>query len=593
MSHIRILPDTLANQIAAGEVIERPAAALKEIVENAIDAHATRIDVTLRTGGKSYIAVTDNGIGMTRDDLALAVTRHATSKLPTDDLVHINTLGFRGEALPSIGAVSRLSITSRTANADTAWILRVEGGTVHPATPAAHPMGTQVEVSDLFYKTPARLKFLKSDPAEYAACKDVIMRLALAHPHIAFTLTHNDQRIFILPSTHALAERVRAVMGTEFHDQTVALHAEHDGLRITGRVGLPTYNKGQSNHQYLFINNRPVRDRVILGALRGAYGDLMPQGRHAVVILFITLPAEDVDVNVHPGKAEVRFRDAARVRGMMIAAIRARLATVNATATPARDAMIARFASTHTPYLSHGSAAVAYDYAASAPAAHPALFDSAPAMRPAAYASPDAMLATESTQSFPLGAARAHIHNTYIVAENTDGMVLVDAHAAHERLIYERFKTAMAAHDTLPAQRLLTPDLVTLDDVRVQALLSQTEFLSRYGLEIDAFGVDCMQVRAVPLDLSGRLNLSALLADLADEILEKDSANTLPDRLLKKLSTRACHAAVRAGRPLNADEMNAILRGIEKTPTAAQCNHGRPTFIKISRADLEKLFERR
>lgn len=600
MPNIRILPDHLVNQIAAGEVIERPSAALKELVENALDAHATQIDIVLREGGKSYMAVTDNGCGMLPDEMQLALTRHATSKLPGDDLVHITTMGFRGEALPSIASVARLTMISRPANAPDAWQIRVDGGNATAPMPAAHMPGTRIEIRDLFYATPARLKFLKGDLAEFAACKDVIVRLALARPDIGFTLTHNDQKSLNLPCIEttdpesALAARLHDLMGREFHDNTVFLDAASGDITITGRIGYPTYNKGQSNHQYLFVNNRPVRDRLLLSALRVAYGDLMPRDRHAVATLFITLPAPDVDINVHPAKAEVRFRDAGHIRGLMISAIRHRLATLHGSAQALASNLPDRIVA-NQPYpvyqpitAQFGPAQTLYERPDQT---YRPLFDAVPERRVIANApmpSPETTVLT----SYPLGAAIAQVHNTYIIAQNDDGIVLVDQHAAHERLVYERYKQQKDSIG-IPCQRLLSPEIITLDDVRAGILLEQRENLASFGLEIEPFGPDCLLVRGVPAEIAERLDLPHLIADLADEMLERGAAQTLEDRILLFLATRACHHSIRAGRVLRADEMNALLRQIEQTPHAAQCNHGRPTFVKLSRHDLERLFERR
>ncbi len=603
MATLRVLPDHLVNQIAAGEVIERPSAALKEIIENALDARATQIDVTLREGGKSYLSVTDNGLGMSPEDLSLAITRHATSKLPSDDLVHIQSLGFRGEALPSIGAVGRLSITSREKNADTAWTICVEGGKVTPPVPAAHPPGTRVVVRDLFFATPARLKFLKADVTEYAACKDVIIRLALSHPSVGFSLTHNDQKILTWPAATipdpetALAARVHSALGADFHDNTVPLLAEDGGTTIQGRIGYPSYNKAQANHQYLFVNGRAVRDRALMGALRAAFGDLVPHDRHGVALLFLTLPPEMVDVNVHPGKAEVRFRDSQRLRGLLIGAIRHRLASLSSTAQSLETHLVDRLA-----VSGRTSFAAAPSYRSASPS-H--LFDRATAFYQPLLAAPPSYRPTNNTGdtatdtplhhddiTHPLGIARAHVHNTYIVAQSADGVVLVDAHAAHERLTYERYKSQLATNG-LPAQQLLTPFMVTMDDVRAAHVLAHTADLAQFGLGIDSFGPDCVLIRTVPADLADRIDWPRLINDLADQILAGGSPSALEDRLLSYLATRACHHAIRAGRPLSADEMNALLRQIEDTPNATQCNHGRPVFIKLSLTDLERLFERR
>lgn len=611
MPVLRILPDTLVNQIAAGEVIERPAAALKELVENALDAGSTAIDIVIKNGGKTYLCVTDNGCGMSREDLSLAITRHATSKMPSDDLVHIESMGFRGEALPSIGAVSRLTLTSRQPDADTAWAITVEGGKILTTIPAAHPTGSRVEVRDLFYATPARLKFLKADATEYAACKDVVIRLALARPDVAFSLTHNDQRVLHVATTTGttdaqLASRVRAIMGVEFHDQTVPVHADDHTVRITGRIGNPTFHKGQSNHQYLFVNNRPVKDRIILGALRAAFSDIIPHDRHGVALLFITLPAEDVDVNVHPAKAEVRFRDSARVRSMLIAAIRARLSTGHSAAAHvmAATASSAPWSLSHNLSVSNTNQNAGYQYSYhnnhtpshhipsakfsdSAYAAYAPLFPHEPSLRPVTE-----QVTNHISTTYPLGIARTHIHNMFIISQTQDGMVIVDAHAAHERLMYEKYKRNL--NDTgIPTQRLLSPEIITLDDVRAIALLDHAATLYTHGLEVEQFGPDCLMVRSVPSEISDRLDLPRLMSDLADEILETGSTQTLSDRILSFLATKACHHAVRAGRPLNMDEMNALLRQMEEMPSACTCNHGRPTFFKMVLTDIEKLFERR
>lgn len=605
MSIIRVLPDHLVNQIAAGEVIERPSAALKEIIENALDAGATQINIALRQGGKSYISVTDNGSGMTRDDLYLALTRHATSKLANDDLVNINTMGFRGEALPSIASAARLTLTSCPQGAVDAWMITVEGGTTTATGPAPHPPGTRVDIRDLFYATPARLKFLKGDLAEFAACKDIVTRLAIARPDVGFTLTHNDQKSLALPAIHdtdfepAQAARLQNLLGREFHDNTVFLDAQSGAITLQGRIGYPTYNRGQATHQYLFVNNRPVRDRLLLSALRVAYGDLMPRERHAVAALFITLPADDVDINVHPAKSEVRFRDAGHIRGLMISAIRYRLATLSGTAQALATPMLERMAANQpypafTPIGGHYRPSNMALYEAPAPQVYTPLFDAPPNRRsftdPFAYASPDQQ--PDTAPDYPLGAAIAQIMNTYIIAQTQDGMILVDQHAAHERLVYERYKT-QRQNDAIPCQRLLSPEIVTLDDVRASVLLEGRDALASFGLEIEPFGPDCLLVRGVPAEIAERLDLPQLIADLADEMLEKGAAQTLEDRILLFLATRACHHSVRAGRALSIPEMNALLRQIENTPHASTCNHGRPTFVKLTRAELEKLFARR
>jgi DNA mismatch repair protein MutL len=595
MSNIRILPDHLVNQIAAGEVIERPAAALKEILENAIDADTKNLHIDLRLGGKNLIRVRDDGYGMSQHDLPLALTRHATSKLNNDDLVHISTMGFRGEALPSIASVSRLIITTRDAHSAHGWQISAGQGTLSPITPAAHPQGSTIEIHDLFHSTPARLKFLKTDATEYSACKDIVIRLALARPDIAFTLTHNDQKILTLPACggddeQALGARAGDILGQEFHDNTVPLMAERAGIVLSGRIGYPTYNKGQAIQQYLFVNGRPVRDRLLLGALRAAYGDLMPRDRHAVCLLFFDLPQDDVDINVHPAKAEVRFRDSQQIRSLLVGAIRQRLASLQQTAAALGSGMVDRMAANdglqfYAPPVFNAAAPKFYERPADP---YRPLFEPAPSVR-VADQSP---IHIYESESHPLGAARAQLHGTYIISETENGVVIVDQHAAHERLTYERYKQNMREQG-IPAQRLLTPDIVTLDDARAARLLEQSEQLRPYGLEIEAFGPDCLLVRAVPADLAERLDIPQLVMDLADELQAQTTTNLLEDRILSFLATRACHRSVRAGRQLNADEMNALLRQIEQTPFSAQCNHGRPTYVTLSRHDFEKLFERR
>jgi DNA mismatch repair protein MutL len=535
-------------------------------------------------------------MGMSSDDLKLAVTRHATSKLPDDDLVHIATMGFRGEALPSIGSVARLMLVSCPRNAKDAWEMVVEGGKIMGPKPAAHTPGTTITIRDLFYATPARLKFLKAEVTEYAACKDVVTRLALAHPHVSFTLTHNGTRVFHVNAVvandpeQALGTRVHDLMGAEFHDNTVSLLAEDRGVSIAGRISHPTYNKGQATQQYLFVNNRPVKDRLLLGALRAAYGNLIPHDRHAICLLFITCPPGEVDVNVHPGKAEVRFRDTQRIRGLLIGSIRQRLAGLTGAAHHLTDNLVDRIniAANDTPF-SYASATtytipaalsdrVFQAYQPTAP-----LFHDAPSLR---------ITPSSEINDHPLGAARTQIHGTYIITQTKNGIAIIDQHAAHERLTFERYAAQLRDHG-ITAQRLLTPEIINLDDVRSTMLLEHTDHLKRYGLEIESFGPDCLLVRAVPSDLAERLDIAKIITDLADEVLAKGSAQGLEDRILSYLATKACHMSVRAGRPLNPDEMNTLLRQIENTPHAAQCNHGRPTYVRLSLDDLEKLFERR
>jgi DNA mismatch repair protein MutL len=597
---IRLLPETLVNRIAAGEVIERPAAAVKELVENAIDAGAARIDVTLGEAGRALIAVADDGKGMSPAELDLAVERHATSKLPDDDLLAIRTLGFRGEALPSIGAVARLAIVSRPRGAAEAWSISVEGGAKHAPVPAASPPGTRVEVRDLFYATPARLKFLKGERAEREACEDAIARLAMAHPEIAFSLAADGRAILKLPAATGDAQtarltRVAAVVGKDFFDNAVALdarRADPEGeIRLSGHAGLPTYNRATSQHQYLFVNGRPVRDKLLAGAVRGAYADFLARDRHPAVALFLDLPTHMVDANVHPAKTEVRFRDPARIRGLIVASLKEALdrAGFRASTRVAVEALeLARpqaqppqyqFAAPQPLQAGMAERSVAYNAPVAAPA--PAFGASAPAAAPVGEAAPD----------LPLGIARAQLHETYLVAQTKDGIVLVDQHAAHERLVYERMKEALA-NGGVKRQTLLIPEIVELDDADAARLVAKADELAELGLTVESFGPGAVAVRETPA-LLGELDVRGLIRDLADELAEHGAALSLKERLADVCGTIACHDSVRAGRRLTGPEMDALLRQMEATPHSGQCNHGRPTYVELKLADIEKLFGRR
>jgi DNA mismatch repair protein MutL len=596
---IRRLPDTLVNRIAAGEVIERPAAALKEIVENALDAGARRIDVTLAEAGKAAIVVADDGCGMGREELDLAVERHATSKLPADDLAAISSFGFRGEALPSIGAVGRLTITSRAAGARDAWSIAVEGGLKRAPEPAAHGAGTRVEIRDLFFATPARLKFLKGDRAELNACLDAVERLAMANPAVAFSVVADGRQSLRLPALTAggeaaRLERLAAVIDRAFFDNALAIAAERDGVRLSGHASLPTFHRATAQMQYLFVNGRPVRDRLLAGAVRAAYADFLARDRHPVVALFVDLPAAEVDVNVHPAKSEVRFRDAGLVRGLVVGALKHALAQAGfrAATTPGQEALGAfRPGAAPPPRPGFGETASAFAFqaplAAFAPAAR--ALDAAPPSAAASAAMADA--SAPAPESFPLGVARAQLFETYIVAQAGDSMVIVDQHAAHERLVYERIKGDLAGAG-VKRQLLLIPEIVELDEARADRLLARAAEFARLGLVIEGFGRGAVAVREVPA-LLGAVDAAGLVRDLADEIEEHGDALALDERLADICSTMACHGSVRAGRRLNADEMNALLRRMEATPHSGQCNHGRPTYVALGRADIEKLFGRR
>ena len=608
---LRLLPETLVNRIAAGEVIERPAAAVKELVENAIDAGARHVDVVLEDGGKVLISVTDDGGGMTAEELALAVERHATSKLPDDDLVHIRTLGFRGEALPSIGAVARLTITSRAAGADAAFAITVDGGRKDGVRPAALGRGTRVEVRDLFYATPARLKFLKQARTETDYAADVIRRLAMAHPEVAFSLSDEERTRFRYGPAQgdlltARLDRLAAVMGREFADNAVSVDAEREGVRLTGYAGLPTLNRGNARAQYLFVNGRPVQDRVLVGAVRGAYQDFLARDRHPMIALFLDVPPEAVDVNVHPAKAEVRFRDSGLVRGLIVGGLRHALeAAGHRASTTVAAGALGAFRPGEAPQASFRPAAmwpssffpsgrVGGNLAEAAAAFQAPLGDSGVLEaidRPSARSETGDTAGSAPAASYPLGAARAQLHGTYIVAQTETGIVIVDQHAAHERLVYERMKAALA-NGGVKRQGLLIPEVVEMDEAAVGRLCARAGEFAELGLAIERFGPGAVVVREAPA-LLGHADIAGLLRDLADDLEEYGSGLALKERLEEVCSTMACHGSVRAGRRLTAEEMNALLREMEATPHSGQCNHGRPTYVELGLADIERLFGRR
>jgi DNA mismatch repair protein MutL len=588
---IRLLPPVLVNRIAAGEVVERPAAAVKELVENAIDAGAARIEVVLREGGQALIAVADDGAGMTREELALAVERHCTSKLPDDDLSRIAALGFRGEALPSIGAVSRMRIVSRPADAAHAWEITVEAGEKREQSPAAHPPGTRVEVRDLFFATPARLKFLKTPRTERDLAVDTVRRLAMAYPAIAFIVTGDDERV-LLRLTAAEAEtpiaqrtRLAALLGRDFAENSVEIEAERGGFRLSGLAGLPTLNRALPRDQYLVVNGRPVRDKLLVGAVRGAYQDVLAHDRHPIVALFLDGPPAEIDVNVHPAKAEVRFRETGLVRGLIVGALRSALAAAGHRAsTTVATAALAAFrpvGDDRTTALRQFAFPTASPSLALAESGNNFLrpLEPPPAAVPAAR------------QEAPLGMARAQLHGTYILAETANGIVLVDQHAAHERLVYERMKEALAAHG-VARQTLLLPEIVELDEGAIARLAGRAAELAEFGLVLEPFGPGAVIVREVPALLPG-VDVAALVRDLADELTEWGDALALKERIETVCGTLACHTSVRAGRRLSTVEMDALLRQMEATPNSGQCNHGRPTYVTLDLADIERLFGRR
>ena len=587
------------NRIAAGEVVERPAAAVKELVENALDAGAGRIEIATANGGADLILVEDDGSGMTADELRLAIERHATSKLPErngeDDLSHIETLGFRGEALPSIGAVARLSITSRTRDSD-AFEIAVEGGAVASPCPAAlrapGQHGTRVEVRELFYATPARLKFLKSARSEDMATLDIVKRLAMARPDVAFTLTMDGRRALDLEAGRDLLEsrltRLARIMGRDFHDNAAKVDALREGVRLTGYAGVPTYNRANAQMQFLFVNGRPVRDKLLIGAVRGAYADFLARDRHPALALFVECDPAFVDVNAHPAKTEVRFRDAGLVRGLIVGALKMTLAQAgHRAATTVAGAALSAF-QRQSPNFAPAFQPPAYRQPSYAPGLREpsSLFtDGAPAS-----VRMEEVPTTDSPDT-PLGVARAQLHETYVVAQTADGIVIVDQHAAHERLVYERMKKALA-NGGIARQPLLIPDVVELDPAEVSRVTARADELAELGLVIEAFGPDAVMVREVPAML-GKLDVKGLVRDLADDIAETGNALSLKERLEEVSGTLACHMSVRAGRRLNAEEMNALLREMEATPHSGQCNHGRPTYVELKLSDIERLFGRR
>lgn len=602
---IRRLPENLVNRIAAGEVVERPASALKELVENAVDSGATSISVCLGAGGIDLIEVTDNGCGMSPADMALALERHATSKLPDEDIELVATLGFRGEALPSIASVSTMTLESRVGTAE-GWRRVVDHGVLTGEGPVALPPGTRVRVENLFAKVPARRKFLRSPRAEYAAALDTIKRLAMARPDIGFTVEHDGRRVLSVQPNMERPERVASLTSAELIDNSVGLDFQREGVRLGGIASLPTYNRGVADHQFLFVNGRPVKDKLLIGAVRGAYAEMLARDRHAVVALFLDLPPTEVDVNVHPAKTEVRFREPALIRGMIVSGLRHALdqSGFRAVQRPAADALAAWqqepvrtsqgniFASPRPAYQNNYAPAfpsLAEKRNSFADLGQIEGEDLAPLMGRAATATE----AVPESRQHPLGVARGQVANTYIVAEAEDGLVIVDQHAAHERLVLERMRKAMAqAGGAVPSQALLLPQVVELDEPACDRLEARLDELSVFGLELERFGPGAMLVRATPAMLGGG-DAKALVEDLADDLAAYDQALSLKERIDHVAATMACHGSVRAGRVLSVPEMNALLREMEVTPHSGQCNHGRPTWVKLALGDVEKLFGRK
>lgn len=597
---IRQLDEAAVNRIAAGEVVERPASAVKELVENALDAGARRVDVTYADGGKTLIRVTDDGCGMTAEDLPLALARHATSKIDGSDLLNIRSFGFRGEALPSLGAVGRLRITSRALGAEAAGIA-IAGGRTEPVRPAALSRGTVVELRDLFYATPARLKFLRSDRAEAQAIRDVVQRLAMAEPFVAFTLRDatggGEGRLVLRADAEqgelfdALGQRLRRLIGNDFADNALPIDAEREGLRLTGFAALPTYSRGAAVEQFLFVNGRPVRDKLLIGALRAAYMDVLSRDRHPAAVLNLGCDPERVDVNVHPAKAEVRFREPGLARGLIVSGLRHALAEAGhrASSTIAGATLGAmRPEPTGVPRIYQmdrpSQTALRAAHAAQAPLAPAfaeasARFDAAP--EPAA---------DDPAEDHPLGAARAQIHENYILAQTATGLVIVDGHAAHERLVYERLKR-QRDEAGVAAQALLIPEIVDLSEQDAQLLLDHADTLASLGLTVEPFGGGAIAVRETPAIL-GEVNATALIKDILDELHDMGDSQRLQSRIDAVLSRMACHGSIRTGRRMRPDEMNALLREMERTPLSGQCNHGRPTYVELKLSDIERLFGR-
>ncbi|MBB4076559.1 DNA mismatch repair protein MutL [Bartonella fuyuanensis] len=610
---IHHLSENIINQIAAGEVIERPANVIKELVENAIDAGATRIEIITANGGKNFIKVSDNGCGIPADQLTLAVSRHCTSKI-TDDVNNIRFLGFRGEALPSIGSVAKLKLISRTKDAENAAEISVTAGKIAGPKPAAANPGTIVEVRDLFFVTPARLKFMKTDRAETNAVSDTIKRIAIAFPHIRFSLSGLDRTAMELSATEnntqGQLQRITQIIGKEFALNSIALNAEREAVRLTGFACLPSFNRNNSLHQFAYVNGRPVRDKFLWSAIRSAYADVMVRDRYPVAILFIDLPPTEVDVNVHPTKADVRFRDPGLIRGLIVGAIREALqqSGIRSTSTRAEATLAAfqtqqplgNFKNTHQPssYSSqthHFAAASMIHKPFDMNSSLSLKEDATPIMEGLNIPSGDTYLPNTNSLSeelsYPLGTARAQIHKNYIISQTQDSLIIVDQHAAHERLVYEALKNALYSKP-LPSQLLLIPEIVELSEEDATCLLTHKDALQKFGLGIESFGLGAIVVRETP-SMLGEINVQALIKDLADEAAEYDTTNNLKAMLDYVAATMACHSSIRSGRLLHPEEMNTLLRQMETTPNTSTCNHGRPTYIELKLADIERLFGRK
>jgi DNA mismatch repair protein MutL len=608
---IRLLPNDLINKIAAGEVIERPASAVKELVENSIDAGATKIEIIMRNGGRTFISVTDNGCGMSKRDLVLAVERHATSKLPTDNLDSISTLGFRGEALPSIGAVSRLTIKTRSKDMDTGWSINVTGGDIEAVVPSSLKIGTQVEIRDLFYATPARLKFLKTDRTETGRTIEMIRRIAMVNPNISFTLNDGTRTNIRFSGAQGnlpniQLSRIGEVLGRDFEENSLLIEAEREGFILTGYAGLPTLNRRTSSHQFLFVNGRPVQDKLLYGAVRAAYSDFLAYDRHPFVVLFLNAPGSTLDVNVHPAKSEVRFQEPGLVRGLIIGALKKTLTEAgyqtSSTISNAALGILNKSISKVTPtdirspghyYKTRELSQNNYlpsSFANNEIANRHLDLNSAPMARTDSPSHQSSESLNEIA-SFPLGAAQAQLHKNYIVAQTNEGLVIVDQHAAHERLVYEKMKIDLR-EGGIKRQVLLIPEVVDLENIKIQRILELKDDFARLGLILEKFGEGAILVREIP-SILGDINVKNLVIDIADELEEFGSSTILEDKLGHICGTIACHSSVRSGRTLRVEEMNALLREMEATPHSGQCNHGRPTYVELKLSDIEKLFGRR
>ena len=605
---IRLLSEDTINRIAAGEVIERPANTVKELVENALDAAATRIDITVIRGGRDLIRVTDNGTGMSPEEMLLCIERHATSKLPDDSLDKIASLGFRGEALPSIASVSRLRITTRKEGYEEATSIFIEGGKKHPIEPAPMGVGTKVEVRDLFFATPARLKFLKTDRTETSQALDVVKRLSMVFPEVSFTFENENKMLFKAGAQQgyffeASLKRLGVILGAQFVENSIEINAEREGLKLSGFAGLPTYNRGNAQHQYLFVNGRPVRDKLLAGAVRGAYMDYLARDRYPILVLFLDVPPEFVDVNVHPAKAEVRFQDAGLVRSLIVSALRHGLVEAGHKAsTTVASSALHSFQPGYVSNIGEGRPSLPKGFVFSQnmqppykanPQSHSqfSLDGGGETLMPSARNFQNETASDQVLTAAPLGAARGQVHETYIVSQTEDGLVIVDQHAAHERLVYERMKSSLMENG-VERQILLIPEVVDLDEEAIHLLEGRFCELEELGLQMEVFGPGAVIVREVP-KLMGQGNIAGLVRDLADELQGMDLALSLKERLEEICSTMACHGSVRAGRRLTAEEMNALLREMEATPHSGQCNHGRPTYVELKLKDIEKLFGRR